>query len=816
MLDMARLGMEVDSRQVRRADSELKRFAVSGKKASKSAEDVGKSGGIMAAGMKRAAVAATAAVAALASLGTAVRILSQFERQMSKVGAVSRASAKDVQAMRDIAKQLGSTTEFTATQAGQGLEFLARAGFTAKESIAAIPAVLNLSTAAALDMGSAADIASNIMSAFAINADKSASVADILAAASSRSNTDVRQLGDAMAFVGPVASALGISMSDAAAAIGKLSDAGIQGSSAGTGLRRVLSSLANPTKEAATALSNIGVTLDQVDPQVHSIVEIVGTLADAGLSAADALTIFGDRGGPAILALTSQSDDLRTLTSELSNVDGEAKRMATTMRDNLGGDIDSLVSALQGLVLSLGEAGLTAALRDVTQLITAFVRGLTAMVDGVVAVETAVGGFVSKMLGLEGTQVVIQRAIDNTTLAMGDQIDQTQRLAAAQGKANVISLESARVKLFEAQAAQEVLKALQAAAQEQFFADQGLPQLLLQTKRIRDEIETVKQAPALAKEMGVQLTGEMADAESRASKIEQLGQQLARTMIKIEHIRNAARGSNFLTDENAQKLEQLKAEEQALRKGIENTKDGLVKVNGEWVKSVDLSSRLSTIAAGITLSNATASARSLAQELGVNIGLAAKLDATLNRQAGINTTPRPKLSFGESHAGGGPQFQTFTNSGGSLSFSPSSFMSPYEVQTAKAASAALAELSTTQSGAAGSASRLSDAEQLVNRILGDASAKADLAAKAIDILDQKLAAGKIAPEQYADAVKKVKDQLAGSGGGGGSNSLAAYAEDAANIADDINQAFVSAFQGAENAIRQFVMTGKLEFSDLAR
>jgi len=158
-----------------------------------------------------------------------------------------------------------------------------------------------------MGLGNAADISSNIMSAFGIAATDAASVADVLAAASSRANTGCRAARHRHAFVGPVASALEIEMSDAAAAIGVLSDAGIQGSSAGTGLRRVLSSLANPTGEAKTALEGLGLELERLNPQTNDITEIVQRLSNAGLSAADALTIFGDRGGPAILALTSQN-----------------------------------------------------------------------------------------------------------------------------------------------------------------------------------------------------------------------------------------------------------------------------------------------------------------------------------------------------------------------------------------------------------------------------------------------------------------------------------------------------------------------------
>ena len=312
-----------------------------------------------------------------------VRTLSSFESGMSKVAAVTRASASELAAMRDVAKDLGSTTEFTAAQAASGLSFLGMAGFSAAESISAIPAVLDLATASAMDLGRAADISSNIMSAFGIAATDAGSVADILAAAASRANTDVGQLGEAMKFVGPIASALDISMNDTAAAIGILSDAGLQGTMAGTGLRRVLSSLINPTDDAVDALDALGVKLSDVNPETASLVDIVDTLAKSGLEAGDALTIFGDRGGPAILALTSQSAGLKELTGELQNVEGAAKTMADVMRDNVGGDITILKSGISGLIIAIGEAGLTGGIRTVVQGLTSMVGVLSKMAPAI-------------------------------------------------------------------------------------------------------------------------------------------------------------------------------------------------------------------------------------------------------------------------------------------------------------------------------------------------------------------------------------------------------------------------------------------------
>lgn len=324
--------------------------------------------------------------------------LAEFDEGIARLSAVSRASSEDLDRMKTVIQELGATTEFTAGQVADGMTFLALAGYNAEQSIAAIPATLNLATAASLELGNAADIMTNIMSAYGIAAEDAASAADILAATNSRANTDVQQLGDAMAYVGPIASSLGVSMNDTAAAIGILSNAGTQGSMAGTGLRRVMSSLVNPTRAARDELARMGLSMADVNPATNDLTTIVQRLADAGLDTSQAFTIFGDRGGPAIMALTSQTGDLQRLTGELRNVNGAAQEMADTMRDSLAGDMRNFISAVQGLIIALGESGLTAAIRAVLQAMTAFVRLLTENVDRLVAYGQA-GAIVAAVFG---------------------------------------------------------------------------------------------------------------------------------------------------------------------------------------------------------------------------------------------------------------------------------------------------------------------------------------------------------------------------------------------------------------------------------
>ena len=354
MVDIATLGLEIDSSDARRAQRDLDAFVRAGGRAESTADGVGRSARASQLAFVGMRGAVAAAAAALGGVAGSAAVLANFGSSMSQVAAITQASGHELSSLRDVAKELGSTTEFSASQAAGGLRFLGMAGFSATESISAIPAVLDLATASGMGLASAADTTSNIMSAFSIAASNSGAVADVLAAASSRANTDVTQLGSAMAYAGPVASALELSLGDTAAAVGVLSDAGIQGSAAGTGLRRVLSVLANTTPAATSALRQMGITLDQVNPATNDLTDIIDLLAEKGLTAAQAMEIFGDRGGPAVLALVSQNARLRELSSELGSVTGEATRMADTMRDNLSGDLKGAMSAAEGLILALG------------------------------------------------------------------------------------------------------------------------------------------------------------------------------------------------------------------------------------------------------------------------------------------------------------------------------------------------------------------------------------------------------------------------------------------------------------------------------
>ena len=382
------------------------------------------------AGIGASATSASSAVAtlrnALLTLGViqgirvAIRTMAEFEQAISTVRAVSGATALQFQELSDAARELGATTRFTATQAAEGLLFLARAGFTVDEQLETIRGTLLLAQAGALDLGRAADIASNVLRGFRLNTDQTARVVDVLALAANRSNTNVGQLGDALKFVAPIASGLGISLEETVSAVGALSDAGLQASIAGTGLRRVLAELESPAKKNRDILRQIGLELAEYRPSVVGAAEAVQRLRDAGIGAGDAFEIFGQRGGPAFEVLSSTLPRIRQLTDILNQAEGTVEDIAEIMDANLNGALLRVRSAIEAVVLSFSQGALSSGLQTILNRIAQGTRFLAANIE---IVQGLVAGLATATLPLlvRGLTVLLRLAIRNpfAVLAVG-------------------------------------------------------------------------------------------------------------------------------------------------------------------------------------------------------------------------------------------------------------------------------------------------------------------------------------------------------------------------------------------------------------
>jgi len=300
---------------------------------------------------------ALVALGATVILRSAINTLASFGQEMSTVRAITQATETEFKSLQETARTLGTTTRFTATQAAEGMTFLARAGFTTNQVLASISDTLNLAQAGALDLASAADISSNVLQGFGLDASEAGRVVDVLAFAASNSNTNILQLGDALKFVAPVAKAAGVSLEEAAAAVGTLSNAGIQASLAGTGLRQSLIKLSAPTAAAKKALKELGLSARDVNPRVVGLSESFKILGEAGLTLEQAVKIFDVRTASAALAFASAGDAAVKFAGRIEKAEGTALRIARTMDQNLNGALLAVKSAAEGVVLAFGELG---------------------------------------------------------------------------------------------------------------------------------------------------------------------------------------------------------------------------------------------------------------------------------------------------------------------------------------------------------------------------------------------------------------------------------------------------------------------------
>ncbi|EIZ6392067.1 phage tail tape measure protein [Escherichia coli] len=311
-----------------------------------------------------------------------------FGKEMSRVQALTRIDKNSPQfkALREQALKLGSETPFTASDAASGQSFLAMAGFTPQAIQAALPGVLNMALAGGVELGETADIGSNILTQFNLTADQMDRVGDTLTAAFTRTNTDLRALGETMKYTGPVAAKLGISLEEAAAMAGMLASNGLRGSDAGTAMRASLSRLASPPKAAADALKELGVSVADARGKMRPMEDVLLDLykATQKYGQVDQVSFFKDIAGEEAfvglqtLVAATGSGELQKLTRELQGARGEVDRVAKVMADNLDGDLKNLDSAWEGLRIRISDL-VDGPLRSVTQWLTRVLEKITSL-----------------------------------------------------------------------------------------------------------------------------------------------------------------------------------------------------------------------------------------------------------------------------------------------------------------------------------------------------------------------------------------------------------------------------------------------------
>lgn len=300
---------------------------------------------------------------AVAGIGTAaVKTGADFESSMSNVAAISQASAKDMEALTEKAKEMGAKTKFSAKESADAFSYMAMAGWKTGDMLNGIEGIMNLAAASGEDLATTSDIVTDALTAFGLKTSDASHFADILAQASSNSNTNVGMMGETFKYVAPVAGALGFSAEDCATAIGLMANSSIKASQAGTSLRSIITRMAKPTDDVQKAMSQLGISLTKSDGSMKSLNEIMLDLRKgfSGLTADQkaqmAATLGGQEAMSGLLAIVNSSDDdFNKLSSSINSCDGAAEKMAETMNDNLSGQITILKSGLEGLAISLYE-----------------------------------------------------------------------------------------------------------------------------------------------------------------------------------------------------------------------------------------------------------------------------------------------------------------------------------------------------------------------------------------------------------------------------------------------------------------------------
>lgn len=324
----------------------------------------GRIGSFAKSAVKKLSLVAGAGAALVGGFGltSTLKTFTDYEQGLANVRAVTNATAEEMKILSDEARRLGRDTAWSAVQVTEAEQLLAQAGFSVQETVGALPGLLNLASAGGLDLANATDIAAGTLRAFGMEAEQAGHVADVLAVASSATNSDVMGLGESMKYVGPAAKALGVDVEQTTAVLGMLANANIKGSQAGTTLRSALTRLAKPTKQSSDMMKQLGFNAFDSAGKILPMHELIGNLQKSTSNLteqqrANAMaTIFGQEAMSGMLALVEQGPDaLKELTQSLYDSEGAAQKMADTRLDSISGQMELLKSAADDLKLTLGE-----------------------------------------------------------------------------------------------------------------------------------------------------------------------------------------------------------------------------------------------------------------------------------------------------------------------------------------------------------------------------------------------------------------------------------------------------------------------------
>ena len=360
-------------REIIETENELKRLTTEANNSHTALEKMGvlgetlQSAGDKISGVGQKLLPVTAGVTALGTI--AVKTGADFDSAMSKVAAVSGATGSEMDALREKAREMGSKTKFSASEAADAMNYMAMAGWKTSDMLSGIEGIMNLAAASSEDLASTSDIVTDALTAFGLSASDSGHFADILAAASSNANTNVSMMGETFKYAAPVLGSLGYSAEDSAIAIGLMANAGIKSSQAGTALRSAITNLAKPTDTVASAMEQYGISLTDSSGKMYSLRELMEQLRQklGGLSEAEqaqaAASLFGKEAMSGMLAIINGSpadfeklsNAIDTCSDTVDGYNGTTEKMAAVMQDNLAGQVTILKSQLEELAISFSD-----------------------------------------------------------------------------------------------------------------------------------------------------------------------------------------------------------------------------------------------------------------------------------------------------------------------------------------------------------------------------------------------------------------------------------------------------------------------------
>ncbi len=320
-----------------------------------------------------------------AGFGLSVKKAADFEGQMSRVGAIAQSSKDELKSMSDQAVELGAKTSQSAQEVALGMEELASLGFNAKQIMGAMPGVISAAEASGADMATTAQVMASSINSFGLEAKDSGHVADILAMSANKTAADITYMGDALKYAGTPAKSLGVSMEDTSAAIGIMSNAGLEGSQAGTSLRAAFIRLAKPSENSQKAIDKLGISMSDSKGNFVGMGNLIGQFRDGlkGMGKEQKLaamsTIVGTEAASGFLALVEAGPNkIDKLSNSLKNSDGASKKAADQMKDNLKGSLEQLGGAFESLGITIGNI-IAPAFRGLADVMTGVVDKITSI-----------------------------------------------------------------------------------------------------------------------------------------------------------------------------------------------------------------------------------------------------------------------------------------------------------------------------------------------------------------------------------------------------------------------------------------------------